>query len=162
MKKKILTFIFSLAFLLTLTSTEGFAALPQNTIPTISSEIIYQDDDFTVESNFIPSNYSSSMRLYSTSNQKTVSKKITIKNSSGTTLATYTISGTFSYNGSSATCTNVSYSSSIKKSKWSFISRSASKSGNKAIGSYKLKKSSTGKTYTGSVTITCNKNGTIS
>lgn len=169
MKKTVITFLLSFILLLNFSWTEVSATSVQKTInltpttpSTSTSEIIYQDEDIIIECALTTSNSTSGIQTYSTSKEKKHSKTLTIKNSSGTVLATYKLTGTFTYNGSSASCTKSSYSTSIKNSKWSFTSKTASKSSNKATGSYTLKNSSTGKSYSGSVTITCSKNGTIS
>lgn len=54
------------------------------------------------------------------SNRKTGSKTYSIKNSNGTTVATFKLTASFTYSSSSVSCTSASYSTSIKKSGWSF------------------------------------------
>lgn len=94
-----------------------------------------------------------------TSNRRTSSKTYTLKNSSGKVLATYTLTGTFTYNGSSSTCTRATCSTSISDSTYSFTHKTARPSGNTAIGSFTL--ASSGQTISKTLTLTCNANGTI-
>lgn len=73
---------------------------------------------------------------------KTGSKTITHFNSSDEQVWTYTITGNYTYNGSSSSCTSVSDSYSISNNNWHINSHSCWKSGNTAYGSvtmdYKL------------------------
>lgn len=96
---------------------------------------------------------------------KTGTKTVNVKNSSGKVLWSISIKGTFTYNGSTATCTNASVSTSVNDSRWKILSSSSSKSGNKAIG-----KVEAGNYYDGSlvtkesktVTLTCSATGNLS
>lgn len=90
------------------------------------------------------------------------SKEVTAKNSAGNVVATFTLHGTFSYDGSSATCTSASYSKSIVNNTWSFTSARAWANANKANGSYTLTRSTNGQTVSDNVTITCSPTGKIS
>lgn len=91
--------------------------------------------------------------------QKTSSKTYRIKNKLGTVVATYKLTGTFQYNGSSSACKSASCSTSVLDSNYYFSSKSASKSGNTATGSFTL--SSSESTISKTLTITCSSNGTI-
>lgn len=55
-------------------------------------------------------------------------------------LWTVTITGTFTYTGSKATCTNATTSSEVYDNDWKVTSATASKSGNKAIGNFTAKR----------------------
>lgn len=94
-----------------------------------------------------------------TTKQKTVSKTCTLKNNAGATVATYKLTGTFTYNGSSSTCTNATYSTSVTNSAYSFTSKSAKRSANTAIGTFTL--SSSIQKISKTLTIKCSANGTI-
>ncbi len=83
-----------------------------------------------IEYSSAPSSY------YSSSKTVSGSKTYTIKNSSGTAVATYKLSGTFKYSSRSATCTSASYTTNISNNYWHFTSASASKSGAAAKGSF--------------------------
>lgn len=95
---------------------------------------------------------------------------------SGTSTSTYygsdgtakwkaTLSGSFTYNGSSATCTSSSCNVTIYNSSWYTISKSAGKSGNTASGSatvgYKVLGVTTNQ-VTRNITLSCDKNGNLS
>lgn len=76
-----------------------------------------------------------------------------------------TLKGTFTYTGSSATCTNSSITYTISDSSWKITEATATKSGNKATGDVTAKKYFLGiptKTVEKTITITCSANGTLS
>lgn len=78
---------------------------------------------------------------------------------------TVTLNATFSYTGSSATCTKATTSSTIYNSAWKVTSAVASKSGNKATGTFTVKKYVLGipvKTVNKTLTITCSNTGVCS
>lgn len=60
------------------------------------------------------------------------SKTIYCKNSAGKTMWTLTVKGTFTYNGSTSSCTSASASTSITDATWKITNKSSSKSGNTA------------------------------
>lgn len=122
------------------------------------SDILYQDNDIIVT--YTLKVEPAKHQLFASSQTKSASKTITISNTSGTALANFTVKGDFSYNGSTSSCTAASVSKGILKSGYSFDSASASRSANKAIGSYKL--TGTNFSKSGKVTLTCSANGTIS
>jgi len=96
---------------------------------------------------------------------KSGQKSYTAKNSSGQVQWKFTVKGSFTYTGSSATCTSSSYTSSISNSEWSLKSASASKSGNKATatGTYIRKLLGiTVDTKTVAPSLSCDKNGNLS
>ena len=75
------------------------------------------------------------------------------------------LSGSFTYIGSSATCTSSNMSVSIYDSSWYTVSKSASKSGNQAMGSAIMGRTSLGNTVARvpvSLTLTCDANGNLS
>ena len=76
-----------------------------------------------------------------------------------------TLTGTFTYTGSSATCTASSISVTIYDSDWYTSSKSASKSGNSANGSVTMGKKLLGvtvSTVSKDVTLKCDANGNLS
>lgn len=89
------------------------------------------------------------------------SKPYTCYDDAGTALWKVTLYGTFTYTGSSATCTASSISTTIYDSSWSTGSKSASKSGNKATGSATMKKS-TVKSVPVSLSLSCSASGSLS
>lgn len=75
------------------------------------------------------------------------------------------LNGTFTYNGSSATCTDSSVSITIYDSSWYTISKSASKSSNKATGSATLGQKASGVTVARvpvSLSLECDADGNLS
>jgi len=103
--------------------------------------------------------------VFSTGKKKTATKTHKIKNSSGTVLATYSLTGTFTYGtGAPAKCESASYSTSISDSHCSFIAKAAYSSGNQAIGTYTLRYSAftISEDYVESLKLTCSVNGDIS
>lgn len=95
----------------------------------------------------------------------TGSKPSTYYNSSGTAQWKATLTGSFTYTGSSATCTSSSMNVTIYDSSWYTISKSASKSGNTAYGSTSIGEKVGGITVTKvpvSLSLTCDANGNLS
>lgn len=92
-------------------------------------------------------------------------KTSTYRNSSGTALWSISVTGTFTYNGSSASCTKSTVSTSSYSSNWKVSSSSASKSGATAKATATFKQYKDGiyiTSTTQSVTLTCSKTGTLS
>lgn len=76
-----------------------------------------------------------------------------------------TITGTFTYTGSSATCTNSTVSYTIYDKNWKVTSAQASKSGRTATGEFTLKRYFLGiptKTVNETLTLTCSNTGVCS
>ena len=76
-----------------------------------------------------------------------------------------TVKGTFTFTGSSATCTNSTVSYNIYDKNWKVTSSKASKSGRTATGEFTLKKYFLGvpiKTDNETLTITCSNTGVCS
>lgn len=75
------------------------------------------------------------------------------------------VTGTFNYTGSSATCTKSTTSYTIYDNSWKVTSSAASKSGNKATGTFTIKNYVLGipvKTVNKTLTITCSNTGVCS
>lgn len=125
--------------------------------------IVCQNNDITVECTLIIETTSNiGIQPFATSHTKTASKKYDLKNSAGSIVASYTLTGTFTYNGITSSCTAASCSTSINNNAWKFTSKTASKSGNKAIGSFTAECSTPSQTISKSMSITCSKDGIIS
>ncbi len=93
------------------------------------------------------------------------SRPYTYYSASGVAQWQVTLYGTFTYTGSSATCTASSISTTIYENSWSTGSKSASKSGSKATGSATMKQSSNGstvRTVPVSLSLSCSASGTLS
>lgn len=87
------------------------------------------------------------------------------RNSAGTILWTATVTGTFSYNGSTSSCTNASYDTQINNSSWSEQSGNAYPSGNSAIADVVMARKLlfiVVETVPVTITLTCDKNGNLS
>lgn len=98
------------------------------------------------------------------SQSTTGSKKYTYYNSDGISKWNAVLTGSFSYNGSSATCSSSSVDVTIFDSDWYVISKYASKSGNTATASVTV-----GRRYDGStikvpvsLSLKCDANGNLS
>ena len=77
---------------------------------------------------------------------------------------TASLTGTFSYNGTTASCTSVSKSTTIYASAWKCTSSSCSKSGATATGNFTFKRYTVGlpvQTINQNLTMTCDPNGNI-
>ncbi len=101
----------------------------------------------------------------SKASSKTASKTYTHKSSNDETLWTYTITGTFSYTGSSSTCTSVTDSYTISNDYWHMDSHSCSRSGNSAYGTVTMKRKFLGittDTISRNLTLSCSATGVLS
>ena len=85
----------------------------------------------------------------------------TIKNKAGKTLASYTLSATFTYNGRTSSCTKTNYSTSTSNNAWYFSSATARKKDYIATGNFTLNKKKSTVKHTSTITISCDKNGNI-
>lgn len=98
------------------------------------------------------------------SGTKSGSKKYTYT-SNGENVWQIVLSGSFSYTGSSATCTSSSCSVNIYDSAWYTISKSASKSGNTAYGTATVGRKLAGVTvdrHTEDLSLSCSASGSLS
>ncbi len=92
-------------------------------------------------------------------------KKYTYYNANNVKQWTVYLNGTFTYTGSSATCTAASTSYSINNNTWSVTKAAASRSGATATGSFTVKKYTAGvvtQTVNKTLTLTCSASGTLS
>lgn len=152
--KKILTVI--LVLLLELTPINVFAL--ENTVE--SRTIEYLGDGIYVETTI----ENSSPSIYAT-NTITKTKTNKYKDSKGVVLYTISITGTFTYTGTSSTCTKAVVEATAPANDWKIISKSASKSGKKAIGNATVKQYYDGsviQTKYLSVTLNCSATGQLS
>lgn len=99
-----------------------------------------------------------------TRSSKTASKTSNYKNSDGDIMWSVTVRGTFTYNGTTSSCTACSHSTTAPASSWTIKSASSSKSGNtataNAVATFKTLLIT--KDYSMSVSLTCSPNGTLS
>ena len=99
------------------------------------------------------------------SGSKSGSKPYTYYDSDGKTLWKATLTGSFTYNGSTATCTSSRVDVTIYDSTWHTASKSSNKSGNTASASVTMEKRQLGITVTSksvSMSLSCDKNGNLS
>ncbi|MGN1122872.1 MAG: hypothetical protein ACI4RR_00895 [Eubacterium sp.] len=99
------------------------------------------------------------------SSSKTGNKTFTYEDSNGNAEWSITLKGTFTYTGSSATCTSSSVSYNIYDSSWKCTSATAAKSGRNAKGSFTMKKYFgiiVSKTIEKDMNISCSNSGTLS
>lgn len=99
------------------------------------------------------------------SNTKSGTKTINHYNNDNEKLWDATLRGTFTYTGSSATCTKATIAYNIYNDNWKITSATASKSGNKATGDVIAKQYVLGipiKTVERTITLSCSASGTLS
>jgi hypothetical protein len=134
-----------------------------STINNTESFIEYLDNGDYIETIITDDTADSGISVYST-NTITKTKTSYYKNSSGTVLWSVAIKATFSYNGSTSTCTSCSHSTTSPGASWSIKSASHSKSGNTATAKATATHTTATDTleYTRSVTIKCSATGTVS
>ena len=80
---------------------------------------------------------------------------------SGSLAWTYTVHGSFSYNGSSASCTAASATCDIRDSGWKLTSNEAYPSGSAAVAKGTMRRSSDGREVYPKVTLTSTPNGVL-
>lgn len=93
---------------------------------------------------------------------KLIMQKRAFKNAAGTALWYVQVTGKFSYNGSSCTCTSASSSAGSYNSNWKIINHSANRSGNTATAYATAKRCTLGvpvETQNTSISLHCDKNG---
>lgn len=140
--------------LLTMLPVSSFAAAK----PVSSEHIIYLEDGsyITVELTQLDCRASGTKRG---------SKTYTHRSSSGEENWSAVLSGIFTYTGSSATCTAASCDVTITDTAWHVVSKTASPSGNSALGELTMGRKFLGITIdkeTISMRITCDANGNLS
>lgn len=135
--------------------------IPFNCLATENDEVgnvIYFDDgSYMVEQIFV---------IQSRASGTVTGDKIdTYYSSNGTALWKAVLTGSFTYSGTSSTCTSSSVSVTIYDNDWYTISKSASKSGNAATSSVtmgcKMLGVTVNKEYS-NLTLTCDKDGNLS
>ncbi|MBO5343433.1 MAG: hypothetical protein J6A57_03195 [Ruminococcus sp.] len=137
-------------------------ALPASAVneeKTISSSVEYFDDGSCLVTTITEE------ITNSRASTKTGNKTTTYRDADGNALWAYKITGTFSYTGSSSSCTAVSDSYAIYNDDWHMSSHSCSKSGNTAYGTVTMKRKFLGvttDTITKNVSLSCSASGTLS
>lgn len=126
-----------------------------------ATTVEYFDDGSCIETTIVFDEYIST---YATQVKK-LEKSISYKDEDGIVCWSATLTATFRYTGSSATCTDSTVSYEIYDSAWRMTSATASKSGNTATADITAKRYTLGipfKTIDRTITMTCSANGTIS
>ncbi len=157
--KKILTLLLTTTLILSV-SVPSFATdlISDDIITSTKTNIEYYDDGTYLVTTIETENNLT---------RATISKgKVSsLYDNDGTTLWTVKLTATFTYNGTTATCSSASTSYTIYDDVWKVKSATATKSGNKATGNFTVKKSFLGipiATKDVTVTLTCSPNGTVS
>ena len=158
--KKIVAFLITMLLLFT-TNINAFTVVIEPSENSIS-EIVYFDDGSYIETTLTIEESNISTLA---SNTISGSRKMIYKNSDGEAQWTAILKGTFTYTGSSATCTASSITYSISNDNWRITSATASKSGNKATGNIIAKYYFLfvpTKTVEAPIAITCSATGVLS
>ena len=157
MKKKLLiTFLMAIAVFFNCFSLPVYASEEEKIINT--SVEYFDDGSYLIMT-------TAEIVNHSRASVKTGTRTYTHKASDDTTLWTYKITGTFSYTGSSSTCTAVSDSYTISNDNWHMSSHSCSKSGNTAYGTVTMKRKFLGittDTITKNISLSFSASGTLS
>lgn len=150
--KKIVSILLSLVTLLSVSLTALAADTPQ--IMTNREVITFDNGDYaTIETIIDDISVMSNERA-----SRSSSKTYTYRNSAGSTLWSFTLKASFSYNGSSSV-TRASTTYSISNSSWSCDDHYATESGNTAYGYGSFSSSIQSKDV--ELSLTCDKNGNI-
>lgn len=146
-----------------LTAIFLFVALPCTTLASDiatstseNSQITYLDDG---------SYYVTTITESLVRSTKTGSRSTTYYSSSDVAQWKVTVKGTFSYDGTSATCTSASHTVTIYDDDWYTYSQNSYESSNKAIAEVTMKLKMLGiviNTRDVTITLTCDKNGNLS
>ena len=152
--KRLLSIALLITLLITLLPTNTYAAANSE----IDTSIIYLDDGsyITVELTWADTR---------ATNTKTATKTYTNKNSSGEEQWRAVLRGTFTYTGTTVACTAASCDVTITNTNWYIVSKSATKSGNAAVGELTMGRKFLGITVDKvpvSMRITCDANGNLS
>ena len=156
--KKIISIVLSVFVLITSFGINSFAT--SNSSETIynSSYTYFEDGSYVITT---ISEEISQARASTKSGQKTS----TFYDSDNVAQWSATLKGTFTYSGSSATCTASSITYTIYSSKLKVTSAQATKSGNKATGNVTAKRYLLGipvQTINKTITLTCSASGVLS
>ena len=152
--KKVLSFLF-IVLIVFCVSINACASYDNTTT------VEYFEDGSCIETTIVVKEYIST---YATQVKK-VAKSISYKDEDGIVCWKATLTATFRYTGSSATCTESDVTYTVSNSKWKITSATASKSGNTATADVTAKRYTLGipvETLNRTITMTCSANGTVS
>lgn len=138
--------------------------VPISNVSALENTVTYIEEEFNDGSYIEVTIDYSNLNARSTT---TRSKTATYKGSDGTSYWSVTVTGTFTYNGQTSSCTNSSASTKNYSTTWRLSNLNASKSGATAIASVTAKQyHSNGttvlRTINKTVKLTCDKNGNLS
>lgn len=153
--KKVLSLILAVILAISCLSFNIFAADD----PTANDEIISLENGYYAVVTIEESNVSRATRT------KSGTKDLSVYDNSDNLCFVVTITGIFSYTGSSATCTSASISYNIHLDNWKIKSATATKSGNKAVGNFTAKRYTLGipvETVEQTFYLTCSATGVLS
>lgn len=154
MMKKFISLVCVVFILFSVCTCYAFA-----TDETITDIEYYDDGSYTVT--MVMHTYS----LLATSNTVTRTTECKHYDSNNNLDWKAAITATFTYNGTTASCTSVSKSHTIYDSSWKLTSSNTSKTGATATGNFTFKHyvlSIPNKTVNKTLTLTCDKNGNVS
>lgn len=149
--KRVISVLLAIYLVVVVLPVGGYAAEQKE-------EIIYFDDGSYL---VIEINHSQERATW----RVTGNKRYTYYSSDGTSLWYAVLTGSFDYTGTSSSCTSSSISVTVQDSAWYVISKSASKSGNKATASVTMGEKVLGVTVARvpvSLTLSCDANGNLS
>lgn len=129
----------------------------------LSTDIEYFENGESFEVTIIE--HHSDVSTRANSKTKSSSKIGKYRDSNGTVLWSVTVTGTFTYNGSTSKCTASKVSASSNHSNWRIASKNSSRSKNTASATATAKRyngSNVVQTSTKTVKLSCSKNGTLS
>ena len=155
--KKIFAILISIIMIFSVLPVTVFA---ENNKTIVSETIEYLDDG-----SYIVTTLVEETNVTRATSTKTGSKTAIHYNSDDEKVVTMKLTATFSYTGSSATCTAASTSYTIHDDSWKVTTATASKSGNKATGNFTVKHYVLLvpiQTVNTTITITCSNSGTLS
>lgn len=158
--KKILSVLLAAIMILSAANIAVFAVDTDET-KTTSATQVFADGSYIV----VKLHESDETNATKATKTKTGSKDYEFHSSDGDLRWVVTVNGTFTYTGSSATCTKATVATKVYNSAWKIISATASKSSNKATANFTVKRYTLGivtKTVTDSVTLTCSAKGVLS
>lgn len=157
--KKIISFLLVVITVFSIFTVSVFAKEQKENVFKITE---YFEDGSYMVTTLEVENKNSIARATST---KTGSKTVIFYNADDEKMVTVKLTATFSYTGSSVTCTNVSPTFTVHNSMWRVTKATGTKSGNKGIGEFTLKKYVLGiltQQKDTTITITCSNTGVLS
>ena len=156
--KKLLSFVFAIIMIF---SISMFSVKAKNKDVCVTEKIEYfEDGSYMITTIEVEKN-----NIARATSTVTGSKTVEMYSVSDVKMVTLKLTATFSYTGSSATCTNVSPTFTVHDSNYRVTKSTGTKSGNKGVGDFTVKHYVLGvpiNTKNVTITITCSNTGTLS